>query len=214
MRQLGMKKRSYNGSVGIRRFETEDAKSLYTAAHESVPELCRWMVWCTPGYSSDDASAFIQRSFALWEQGTRYSFAIYSQQDGELLGSVGLSRVDRIHRFANLGYWVRTSRTGRGAGFAAARLAASFAFADLGLNRVEIIIPVNNLPSIGVARKLGAHCEGILRRRLMLRGRPQDALAYCLLAEEFDGEPLRHEPDFDAQAVQDVKQTDPASVFV
>jgi ribosomal-protein-serine acetyltransferase len=208
-----MKKLSLSRSVSIRRFRTEDAEALYTAAHESVPELCHWMVWCTPGYSCEDASAFIQKTFVLWEEGTRYSFAIYNQQDGELLGSVGLSRVDRTHRFANLGYWVRTSRTGRGVACTAARLAAGFAFAELSLNRVELIIPVDNLPSIRVAKKLGAHCEGILRRRLMLRGRPQDALAYCLLAEEFDADLQRDGPGFDAQAVQDASQRDTAHIL-
>lgn len=181
----GMKNGFQNGGVNIRCFQPDDAAPLYAAAHESINELCHWMGWCHPGYSFADARAFIRKSLTDWEQGIRYSFAIYNEEGGELLGSVGLSGLDPIHRFANLGYWVRTGRTGRGVGATAARLAAGFAFEELGLNRVEIIIPVGNLASVGVAEKLKAHREGIMRRRLMLSGKPHDALAYCLLAEEF-----------------------------
>lgn len=149
------------------------------------------MVWCHPGYSCDDAREFIGKCLAEWEQGTRYGFAICDQKGRELLGSVGLSRLDHTHRLANLGYWVRTRRTGKGVGGAAARLAVRFAFQEIGLNRVEIIIPVGNLSSVGVAEKLGARSEGILRKRLMLGGKTHDALAYCLLADEFEAQPLQ-----------------------
>ncbi len=174
------------GHVGIRRFEADDAASLYAAARESIKELCHWMKWCRPDYSHEDARAFIAKCPADWDQGARYSFAIYSQERRDLLGSVGLSAVDRARRSANLGYWVRTRQAGKGVGTAAARLAARFAFEELGLNLLEIIIPVGNHASIRVAEKLGARAEGILKKRYMLRGKPRDALAFCLLAKEFD----------------------------
>ena len=181
-----MKNELQDGRVGIRRFQPDDVAPLHAAARESINELCHWMVWCHPDYSCDDARAFIGKCLTEWDQGTRYSFAIYGQRGGELLGSVGLSGVDRTHRFANLGYWVRTPRTGKGVGAAAARLAARFAFQELGLNRLELIIPTGNRASIRMAEKLGAHFDGILKKRLMLRGKPCDALAYSLLAEEFN----------------------------
>jgi len=96
-----------------------------------------------------------------------------------------LSGVNRTHRFANLGYWVRTPQSSKGVGAAAARLAARFAFEELGLNRLEFIIPAGNRASIRIAEKLGVRFEGILRKRLVLRGKPSDALSYSLLAEEF-----------------------------
>jgi RimJ/RimL family protein N-acetyltransferase len=187
MRARGMKNCFQDGRVGIRRFQADDAAPLYAAARESIQELCHWMVWCHPDYSLDDARTFIGKCLADSEQGTRYSFAIYSQEGGAgLLGSVGLSRVDRTHRLANLGYWVRTPQTGKGVGAAAARLAARFAFEELGLNRLEIIIPVGNRACIRIAEKLEAHFEGLLKKRLMLHGKPCDALGYSLLAEEFN----------------------------
>jgi len=138
------------------------------------------MTWCRPEYSLEDSAAFVAKRGAQWESGNEYSFAIYNLENDEFLGSAGLSRVDQVHRFANLGYWVRSSRTGRGIASAAVRMVGEFALNDLGLNRVEIIVPAENLASVRVAEKVGARLEGVLKSRIVLGRRPQDALSYSL----------------------------------
>jgi len=174
-------------TVSIRRFRMEDVPHLFTAIRESSPELCRWMTWCRSDYSLEDTAAFVARRDAQWQLGEEYSFVIYDLENDDLLGSAGLSRVDQIHRFANLGYWVRSGRTGRGIASAAVRMVGEFALKELGLNRVEIIVPSENLASIRVAEKVGAKLEGVLMRRIVLGRRPQDALSYSLTQ---DGEAL------------------------
>ena len=72
-------------------------------------------------------------------------------------------RVDHIHpvyKFCNLGYWVRTSRHGRGIAGRAAKLIAQFAFEKVNLIRAEIVIAVGNSTSKRVAEKVDAHYEG------------------------------------------------------
>jgi RimJ/RimL family protein N-acetyltransferase len=67
---------------------------------------------------------------------------------------------------------------------AALRLAVRFAFAELGLKRVELVIAVGNQASIRVAEKVGAQQEGILGRRLLLGGEWRDAVVYSLTDEQ------------------------------
>ena len=177
-------KANRDGFVRIRRFTTEDASPLYEAVHESVKQLCRWMVWCNPEYSLDESKSFVWNSERDWDRGERYSFVIEDSRDGSLVGSVGLSSIVLPHRFANLGYWVRTSRTGEGFARAGVLLAARFAFEKLGLERLELIVPVSNEASRRVAERAGAHCEGLLRKRLVLRGKLHDAALYSLLPED------------------------------
>jgi RimJ/RimL family protein N-acetyltransferase len=95
-----------------------------------------------------------------------------------------LSHVDHKHRMANLGYWVRASRTGRGIAAAAVASAARFAFQRLDLNRLELVVPEANAASIRVAERVGAKREGLLRKRLVLEGEPRDALLYSLIEED------------------------------
>jgi RimJ/RimL family protein N-acetyltransferase len=142
------------------------------------------MTWCHTGYSIAETRAFLSVCAYSWQQGKRYSFAIIDPQDETLLGSVGLSCVNQSHRFANLGYWVRTSRTGEGVASAATLRAARCGLSELGLNRLELVVPVNNQPSQRVAERVGARREGILRKRLLLQGKSHDALLYSLVAED------------------------------
>ena len=83
----------------------------------------------------------------------------------------------------NLGYWVRTSAAGRGAATRATRLAARFGFEQLGLHRIEIVAAIDNIGSQRVAEKAGAVREGVLRKRLLIRGKSQDAVLYSLIRE-------------------------------
>ena len=85
---------------------------------------------------------------------------------------------------ANLGYWVRTNSVGRGVATSATRLAARFGFEELGLHRIEIVAAVENIASQRVAEKAGALREGLLRKRLLIRGESQDAVLFSLLPED------------------------------
>ena len=180
-----------SGHVQIRPFVPADASALYEATRDSLDELCSWMVWCHPDYSLANSAAFVSEAAKQLATGERYSFAIVHRSTGEFVGSVGLSAIDSTHCFANLGYWVRTNWTNRGIGFIAASLAARFAFDELRLQRLELIIPVGNFASECVARKLGAQREGILRKRIFLRGAPHDALMMSLLPEDLNSEPAQ-----------------------
>jgi RimJ/RimL family protein N-acetyltransferase len=169
--------------IGIRRFGPEDAEPLLMAARETADEICRWMVWGRADYSLEDSRAFIARSGTEWDKGTWYTFVVYGKKEGQFLGSIGLSSVDRVHGYAQVGYWVRRARRGEGIGAAAVRLAAGYAFGELGLHRLELIIPVGNQGSLAVAAKAGAVREGILKARVRLNGKYHDAAIYSLLHE-------------------------------
>lgn len=167
--------------VGIRPYRADDVEALYAAVQESARELSVWMPWCTANYSRADSEAFVKSREADWGRGEHYSFVIYDTGNGQFLGGVGLNFPNPMHRFANLGYWVRTTRTRQGVATTAARLAARFGLTQLGLNRLELVTATGNVASQRVARKAGAHCEGVLRRRLVVHGQVHDAVMFSLV---------------------------------
>ena len=173
-----------SGGVGIRRYRVEDVDALFEAARESVRELSVWMPWCSENYSRVDSETFVRSRESEWEAGTHYSFVIYETASGRFLGSVGLNFINQIHQFANLGYWVRSSQTCRGVATTAAKLAARFGIGELGFNRLEIVTAAGHVASQRVAKKVGAHCEGILRKRLVIHGQVHDAVMFSLVAED------------------------------
>ena len=175
-----------DGRVLIRPYRAEDIGAMYEAVRESIPEISRWMAWCHENYSVEETTAFVMARDEAWRNDEAYGFGVFDAAAGTYLGGVGLNFVNRIHRCANLGYWVRSSQTGRGAASAAARLAARFGLEQLGFQRIEILAAVGNHASQRAAEKAGATREGVLRQRLLVKGRPQDAVVYSLVAEDLN----------------------------
>ena len=165
-----------DGVVRIRRFEASDADPFLEAVLESLDEVGRFMAWCHPAYSRAEATTWVESNL----QGG-YERAVVDAQTGRLLGGVGLNRLDEVNRWANLGYWIRTSAAGQGACTRAAALAVRFGFEELGLQRIEIFASVENAGSLRVMEKLGALREGTMRRRLQLQGRTHDAVLCSLV---------------------------------
>jgi len=173
-----------NDVVTIRRYCADDIPLLFEAARESTNEMLAWLSWCHPNYTVEESRSFVSSSETAWNEKTRFAFAVFDVSSGLFLGGVGLNQINRKNNFANLGYWVRSSQTGRGVATAATILAAEFGFEDLELNRIEILTAVGNVASRRVAEKAGAKKEGILRSRLLLHNRPNDAVMYSLIVAD------------------------------
>jgi ribosomal-protein-serine acetyltransferase len=166
----------------IRFYQPGDANGLWEAARESAAEVYPWLAWCHAEYTLGEAEDWVRSRAQLASERQEYSFAIVDAQGG-FLGGCGLNQINAIHRFANLGYWVRTAAAGRGVATEAVRQMAEFAFRETDLVRLEIVCAMGNLRSQRVAERAGAEREGLLRNRLMLHGRPVDAVMYSLFRD-------------------------------
>ena len=178
-----------NGVITLRPYQSTDIEPCFESVLESINELSPWMWWCHSAYSIEDTRIWIETRPDAWENGTEYSFAIIDSKDQSFLGGCGLNNINITDRFANFGYWVRTSQSRQGVATAATLLVAQFAFKKLGLNRLEIVVATENKGSQRVAEKVGALREGILRKRIVVSDNVYDAFMFSLLADDFRGEP-------------------------
>jgi ribosomal-protein-serine acetyltransferase len=170
-----------DGRILLRPYRPGDTKTSYQAIRESLAELAPWLPFAHSDYSIQETRDWIKRRPKDWKKGVGYEFTILDAGDGTVLGGCGLNGVDKMNRHANLGYWVRTGRTGRGIAPAATRLLAKWGFEILKLKRIEILVATSNQRSLRVAEKAGARREGILRNRLDLNGQPHDAVMHSLI---------------------------------
>ena len=169
-----------SGVVLLRPYQLDDVNHLYEAARESIAELSVWMPWCHSDYSINESRIWVESQTEKWGKGTDYNFTIIDSGNGLYLGGCGLNDINRTDKVANLGYWVRTGRTGQGVATEAALLLARFGFDKLKLNRIEIIIATGNVASHRVAEKIGATREGILRNRFILHDTVHHAVMLSL----------------------------------
>jgi ribosomal-protein-serine acetyltransferase len=170
------------GKVELLPVLSDCASDLFEAVEESRREISPWMHWCHPDYSIADTRQWVSSCATAWEQGESYGFLIRDAATKQVLGTCGIDRIHPVHRFANLGYWIRTSRTREGAATEATGLLAEFGFLTLKFMRIEIVVDVDNLASQKVAEKVGALREGLLRNRVKGRGEFRDAYMYSLVA--------------------------------
>ena len=152
----------------LRPYVPGDAPALVAAILESTPTLAPWMPWATAQFSSGDALAWIATCEKGWTDATCFEFAVFDRTSGVFVGGCGLNQMNATHGFCNLGYWVRQSWQRRGAASAAIRAVTDYAWTELDLQRLEIVVAVGNDASLNAARKAGAFDEGIARKRIRL----------------------------------------------
>jgi len=165
----------------VRVLTQADVHSLFDAVRVSRTEIGEWEGWCTSEYQLEHSFAYLLTSATNRRVGLDYDYGLIDRASGKVVGCVSINQINRVHQFANLGYWVHSDYTGRGLAGRAARALARFGFAELGLFRLEIVVELGNSRSRRVAEKLGARLEGVGRWRLNYRGEPCDAWLFSLL---------------------------------
>jgi len=173
-----------DGKILLRPYGKKDGEELTQAIRASLKELGAWMPWAHPDYVLFESREWIKKGPKDWKTGQSYNFAICDAASGEIIGGCGLNNFGEMTTLANLGYWVRSDRTGQGIAPQAARLLAKWGFDVLKLKRIEIVVAVENARSLRVAEKVGVKKEGVLRNRLDIHGKMHDAVMHSLIPGE------------------------------
>jgi [ribosomal protein S5]-alanine N-acetyltransferase len=158
--------------VHLRRLRARDA-APFAAAFRDDPRLgARIGIEQDPTEGS--ARRFVASLPRLRARGEYLCLAVSDGPKGAFLGLVMLHSFAWPHRRAELGYWLVPRARGRGLGRAAVGLLADWAFAELGLDRLEITTTPDNVAALALARSLGFEQEGVMRARNYERGRRLD----------------------------------------
>jgi RimJ/RimL family protein N-acetyltransferase len=139
----------------LRRHQVGDAAAIAAAVAESLAELQPWVPWANRSAAEPEVQRRrLEEAVPHWERGTEYVYLVFRPGEDKLLGSVGLHR--RVGPDAlEVGYWLRSSETGRGAMTEAVRALANGALALPGVDRVELHCDEANQKSAAIARRLG-----------------------------------------------------------
>jgi len=134
---------------------------------------------------ADFAQTWIGSYVAGRSDGTREGFAAVDAR-GRFVG-VGLApQIDRDDAEAELGYIVSAHARGQGVATAILRRLTDWAFAELGAQRLILIIDVDNHASLRVAERCGYHREGVMRSIHIKQQRRSDAVLWSRLPGDPD----------------------------
>jgi RimJ/RimL family protein N-acetyltransferase len=131
-------------------------------------------------------ATWVERYMRGRDEGTNAGFAIVDATNSEFLGFVALVKLDLDKQEAEAGYIVASPARGRGIATRALRLLTDWAFAELPLERIELLMDAENHGSEIVAERCGYTREGVLRWTYLKPGLRSDTLVYSRLRREHE----------------------------
>jgi RimJ/RimL family protein N-acetyltransferase len=162
---------------------TGDGPVLHEALVESIVELRRflWFLpWIAEEQTGDSAEIRCRRCEANFLSRTDLPFLAFERSTGNLLGGIGLHRTDWDLPKTEVGYWIRTSKAGKGYAAEGVQALVAWALHGLGAQRVELVTEDLNVASRSVAERCGFVLEGVLHN--VLRGPDGTLRNSCIYA--------------------------------
>jgi RimJ/RimL family protein N-acetyltransferase len=143
------------GAFELRHATAEYVDRILEAVAESLDELRPWMEWAQSLPSAQAMTTYLDGADESFRVNRDWMYLLIDKETGNVAGSSGLhSRIGP--RGLEIGYWVRTSFTGRGYATQTAKILTDAAFTYLDwVDRIEIHMDQANVASVAVPRKLG-----------------------------------------------------------
>lgn len=170
-------------SIYLNLIEDEDAIPLFELASRNRLFLEKWLPWLDDMDSLLFIQNFIRASKLKHKNGLEHAFVIFFEK--EMVGRIGLYKIDPFNRIAELGYWISEDFEGKGIMTKSAERLLTFAFSELNVNRVEIRCGEHNLSSQKIPKRLGFVQEGLLREAELIRGKYINHILYSKLKSEY-----------------------------
>ncbi|MGW4894317.1 GNAT family N-acetyltransferase [Kitasatospora sp. NPDC004240] len=175
--------------LAVREFHhtPEDVDALHAVFGD--PETCRYLPFEPRDREDCDDQVEQYLEEAQREIRTVYRLAVTRLADAEdpadavPIGNAALGLGE--HRGATLGYALRRDTWGQGYAGEITALLCDFAFATLGVHRLEARVDTDNAASARVLTRAGFRLEGRIRHDLYLGGRWHDSYQYSLLEDEW-----------------------------
>jgi RimJ/RimL family protein N-acetyltransferase len=183
MAELGFPVPSLSGDVVmLRPWREDDLPGIVLAFSDPVMQRFSWR---SAPYTETDAREYFAEQEEARLRGNELNFALAGPHDPDVvLGAVSLYEVRLDQGCAAVGYWLAPGGRGRGAATQAVRLLARWAFAELGLARLELTCGPDNEASQHIAERCGFSREGLLRSHVPFKGGRRDSVIYSVLRGE------------------------------
>ena len=168
----------------LRPFSPKDAASVKELAGER--EIAEMTANIPYPYDEGMAEAWISGHQEAFDNEEAVTFAITRRSDGMLLGAIDI-HINKIHRLAEIGYWIGKPFWSQGYCTEAAREVLRYGFEALNLNRIQARHMTKNPASGRVMEKLGMEYEGTLRQAHLRWDQFEDIAIYSILQDEDQG---------------------------
>lgn len=169
--------------VGLRRLTRHDRAEFLALSRDSADHLARWMPG-PPIATDEDFDGYVARFDGPSNEG----FVICRRDTGAIAGRANLNNIVRgTRQDATLGYCAFAATAGRGYLTEGLRLLVGYAFAELGLHRIEANIQPANDRSLRLIERAGFRKEGYSPDFQFIDGAWRDHERWAITRESAQG---------------------------
>ena len=147
----------------LRSSRAGDGPALREAIAVSLADFFPWLSFSASLASVEVLERVSREGGEEFAHDEFYVWRIWEPDGETLIGTVDLHSIDRDVPRCEIGYWLRSDRTGRGLASEAVRAVIDVAWNQVGAKRIEARCDVRNERSWRFAERLGFAFEGIAR---------------------------------------------------
>ena len=173
--------------VLLRPLKLEDYENLLPLALNE-PELWKYSLITAAG--GEGLANYMEIALEARTTGKEYPFIVFDKQTNEYTGSTRFYDINPAFKSLQLGYtWYGKKFQRTGLNRHCKFLLLSFAFEDLGMERVEFRADNSNERSIAAMKSIGCKVEGVLRNHMPTRDSNvrRDSIVLSILKDEWFG---------------------------
>lgn len=168
----------------LRPLEEEDYELLLPFALQE-PELWNYSVVSPAGAAG--MQTYVTQALSARSECKEYPFIVYDKKEEAYAGCTRFYDIQLQYKTLQLGYtWYGKAFQRTGLNRHCKYLLLSFAFEDMGMERVEFRADNNNAKSIAAMKAIGCTVEGVLRSHMpIFNGTRRDSVVLSILKEEW-----------------------------
>ena len=175
-------------NITLRELRISDAASLLSML--STEEVARFI--SPPPTTVEGFERFITWTHAERNAGRYICFAVVPRGTDTAVGIFQIRALESGFATAEWGFAIGSPYWGTGIFPSGSQLVLDFAFNVVGVHRLEARAAVRNGRGNGALRKIGASCEGMMRKSFLRNGEFLDQNLWSILAEDWNA--LRRAP--------------------
>lgn len=166
----------------LRKFQIDDAEQMF-CNWASDTEVTKYMPW-EPHPNVDYTRMLLAEWIGRYSSLSNYNWVIELKEEGEVIGSISVVRLDEKIEAAEVGYCMSRAWWGYGIMPEALRAVILYLIEEVGLNRVAATHDRNNTKSGRVMEKAGMKYEGTLRAAGRNNQGIGDRVYYAILKDD------------------------------
>lgn len=143
-----------------------DGQTLYESVRDSRAEIKQWLFWALDELTPDKQEAFARQQHQEFILRKTVPMGIWERESSAFAGMVGVHARDWSVPAFEIGYWLRTDKSGHGYMTEAVKAMTDYTFTHLHAERILIRMDVGNRASENVAKRAGYMFDGTIRAQV------------------------------------------------